>query len=145
MRDLTHLATMLGLTIVEAPGEHAGGYLPGDRTIRLQRGLHSDDHRSVLAHELGHFVLGHEPVGPGIVQDRQERAASEWAAKRLISLAAYRDAEAHRGGHIASMAHDLEVHPHLVIAYREMLERIDGAVYLSPRMGLGQWDDKAFA
>lgn len=136
---------MLGLTIVEAPGEHAGGYRPGDKSIRLQPGLHSDDFRSLLAHEIGHYVLGHTPVVPGIAQDKQERSASEWAAKRLISLAAYRDAEAHRSGHVASMAHDLEVHPHLVITYREMLARIDGVVYLNPRMGIGQWDEKSFA
>lgn len=142
---MTYLAATLGLTIIEERGAHAGGFRPGEATIRLLPGLTARDRRSVLAHEIGHYVLGHVPCPAGILHARQERSASEWAADRLISLAAYRDAENVREGHLESIAHDLDVHPKIAAVYRDMLARIGDAVYLRPRMGLGQWDHKSAA
>lgn len=145
MRDLTNLATALGLTIIEEYGRHAAGYRPDENVIRLWPGLSAVDRRSLLAHELGHHVLGHVPTPPGVTHDKNERAASEWAADRLISLAAYREVEAIRGGHIESMAHDLEVHPKLVVIYRDRLARIGDAVYRKPRIGAGQFSARVAA
>lgn len=132
----------LGLTIIEAHGAHAGGFRAGEATIRLLPGLSARDRRSVLAHEIGHYLLGHVPRAAGILHAKQERSASEWAASRLISIAAYRDAEGIREGHLESIAHDLDVHPQLVVIYRDMLERIGDTVYLRPRMGVGQYDHR---
>lgn len=140
MRDLMRLAETLGLRIIEAHGHHAAGYRADDHTIRLRPGLTERDGRSLLAHELGHHVLGHRPQPPSLLRDRQERSANEWAAAHLIPLGAFRAAEAAHDGHTDAMGHTLGVHHKLVEVYQDMLERIGDTVYLRPRMGLGQWD-----
>ena len=53
-------------------------------------GMSARTDRSVLAHELGHAVLGHtsrRPTPRSVA--RQERQADEWAARLLITPAAY--------------------------------------------------------
>ena len=144
MDELHALVRAHGLRLIEGRGQHAAGYLP-DRAIRVEPGLSWANTRSLVHHELGHHALGHRPQPAGIVHDRQERAANEWAARRLITCADYRAAEALHGGHVPSLAHALTVHPKIVTAYRAMLERIGETVYVSPRMGIGQYDDRLAA
>ncbi|WOF23796.1 ImmA/IrrE family metallo-endopeptidase [Microbacterium betulae] len=142
MDRLLSIAEDLGLRLVEARGEHAGGYRPDEKIIRVTPGLARRGARSVLAHELGHHVLGHQPSHFGPVRSRQERAANEWAARFLIDREAFAEVERLRDGHVASMAFDLDVVPELVQAFQAMLLRLGDTVYVKPRMGEGQWDHK---
>lgn len=139
MHHLLQLADDLGINIIEHHGAHLGGYRPGENTIRLSPRLPRRTARSVLAHELAHHVLGHRPTDFGPVRARQERAANEWAAKHLIDPGRYAEVEQLRDGHLASMAHDLDVAPELVAAYRAILERIGDTVYVDGKMGAGQY------
>lgn len=121
--DLYLLARDLGLTVIEQPGKHLGGYRPDDNTIRLTPNLPQRAARSVLAHEIGHHLLGHRPTPFGPLRARQERAADEWAARHLITLDGYREAEMLRDGHLPSIAHDLGVAYELAVAYQRILAR----------------------
>lgn len=140
MINLQKLADDLNLTIVERRGAHRSGYAPNDQTIVLKPGMRGRVLRSVLAHEIGHHVLGHRPTEFGLIRSRQERSANEWAARFLIDIHSYREVEHLRDGNVPTMAHDLNVTPELVIAYQGTLERIGTSVYVRPRMGAGQWE-----
>ncbi|MDQ7877316.1 ImmA/IrrE family metallo-endopeptidase [Microbacterium sp. QXD-8] len=139
MKDLLTLAAELGLTVVERRGKHLGGYHAGSRTVRLDPHMPRRVARAVLAHEIAHHVFGDEPSPYGPVRAKQERRANEWAALRLITPDAFADAERLRNGHTASMAHDLDVTPELIDAYRQVLLRIGDTTYVEPRMGAGQY------
>lgn len=139
MQHLLSLANELGLTVIERRGKHVGGYHAGSNTIRLDPALPRRVARSVLAHELAHHVFGDQPSPHGPVRAKQERRANEWAALRLITPEAFADAERIRGGHTASMAHDLDVIPELVDAFRQVLLRIGDTTYVEPRMGARQY------
>lgn len=139
MQALLDLATSMGLTVIEERVAHTSGYFPGDATIAITPGLPRRYARSILAHELGHHILGHRPTRFGPVHHRQERHANEWAAHHLISPHRYREVERLRDGHEPSMAHDLDVAPELLTVYRRMLQRIGDTVYVEARMGAGMW------
>lgn len=139
MDHLLRLVEERGLRLVERAGPTRGGYDPASLTIRLAPGMSVRTTTSVLAHELGHAALGHTVSRDPEARARQERSADEWAATLLISPVAYARAEALRGTHRASLAFELGVTVELLDAYRRMLERIGDAVYVSPRMGSGQW------
>jgi Zn-dependent peptidase ImmA (M78 family) len=68
-----------------------GWWCPQERVILLDARLDRRTARSVLAHELGHAVLGH--VGAETFAEdewlarRQERQADRWAAARLVRVA----------------------------------------------------------
>lgn len=88
-------------------------------TIYLDRHLDSKPRYalSVLAHELGHYSLGHT-----CAQSRNgERLADEWAARLLISPAEYRVAESLYGTNTYNLARELEVTDRLVRAYQGTL------------------------
>ncbi len=124
MQHLFDLAEMQGIRIEYAPLRGRDGEYRHDlKLIRLREGMSPRRLRSVLAHELGHAAFGDVPSPYGPLRARQERRADEWAALRLITLDAYRDAELIRDGHIDSMAHDLGVIPRIVGAFRRVLER----------------------
>lgn len=139
MLKLLQLAEDLGLTVIEQRTTHTSGYRPDERAIRLTPGMPQRAARSVLAHEIGHHVLGHRPTEFGPIRARQEREANEWAAQYLIDPRAYRDSERLRDGHLGSMAHDLDVAPELLAVYRGLLRRLGDTVYVAPKMGAGQW------
>ena len=140
MLDMWEFAAERGLTVVEDRGPHRSGYHPGERVIRLSAGMRGRVQRSVLAHEIAHHELGHRPIPSGLERDRQESAANRWAASTLISPLEYATVERLRGGHLPSMAVDLQVSDELVVVYQQMLFRAENTVYVGPRMGLGQWD-----
>lgn len=123
MEQLMTLATELGLTIVESHGKHLAGYLPEDHIIRLTPNLPRRAARSLMAHEIGHHLHGHTPTPFGPLHARQERAANQWAAKYLIDMRAYAEAEHLRNGHLPSIAFDLDVTNELVTAYQQLLAR----------------------
>lgn len=137
--DMWNLAADLGLNVVESRGQHRSGYDPGEHVIHLRRGMTSRVTRSVLAHEIAHHVLGHRPVGFGPLRARQERAANEWAATQLIAPDRYAHAERLHHDHIPLLAAELHVADELVAVYQTLLTRISSTVYVSPRMGAGQY------
>lgn len=116
-----------------------GEYSHASRVIRLRPGMGARLHRSVLAHELAHAAFGHRPSHFGPVHAKQERMAEEWAALRLISPADYRHVEDLHDGHAGAMALELGVMRSIVDAYRGLLARLGGTVYVRPRMGAGMW------
>lgn len=122
MHPLLRLAEEHGVRIVERAGPTRGGYDPASRTIRIAPGMSARTTRSVLAHELGHVVLGHTPSSTPSIREAQERQADEWAACRLITPCAYAQAEDVRGPHLASLAFELDVTIELVVAYQRRLE-----------------------
>lgn len=137
--DLWKLADDLGLTVRERRGAHRSGYLPGDDHIDLRPGMRGRVLQSVMAHEIGHHVLGHRPTDFGLIRKRQELAANVWAAHTLITPEAYRDAERLRDGHGPSMAFDLNVSDELLVIFQQTLLRTDQATYVRPRMGAAQF------
>lgn len=140
--EMWNLAADLGLRVVHAPNDHRSGYDTGDNTIHLRPGMPQRFTRSVLAHEIAHHLLGHRPTSLGVLRARQERAANEWAALRLINVHDYARAEQLRDGHLDSMAHDLNVAPELVAVFRDRTARIGDFVYIDPREGAGQYAHK---
>lgn len=145
MHQLYDFAQALNVTIEYANLEHLerdGDYHHPTRSIRLQHGMVWRLERSVLAHELAHAVFEDEPSMFGPANAKMERRADEWAALRLITPEAYRDAERVHHGHIPSMAQDLGVIEDLALAYRGLLARLGDSVYLAPKMGAGQWARK---
>lgn len=134
-----NLAADLGLAVIERRVEHRSGYWPDDEVIYLTPGMPPRTLRCVLAHEIAHHVLGHRPAVHGPIRRRQEHAANEWAAKRLIDPARYAEVEHQREGHLASMAHDLNVVPELLQVFQRRLLRVGDTVYVAPRMGVGEY------
>lgn len=128
MERLLLLVEQHGLRLVERSGPSLGGFEPSTSTIRIEPGLSSRATCSVLAHELGHAVLGHVASSDDLVRDRQEQRADEWAARLLITARSYADAEQLRGPHAASLAFELGVTVEIVRAYQRLLRR--GAVAL---------------
>lgn len=132
-----NLAADLGLAVVERRVEHRSGYWPDEQVIYLTPGMPPRTLRCVLAHEIAHHILGHRPAAHGPVRRRQEAAANEWAAKRLIDPDRYAEVEQLRDGHVASMAHDLNVVPEILQVFRSRLLRVGDTVYVAPRLGVG--------
>ena len=137
--DIWNLAADLGLTVRERRGVHRSGYAPGSNHIDLTPGMRGRVLRGVMCHEIAHHVLGHRPTDFGLIRKRQEAAANVWAAQTLITPEAYADAEHHHSGHVTSMAIALNVPDELVVVFRSLLLRTEGAVYVDPRMGAGQF------
>lgn len=123
MDQLLRLVEEHGLRIVEEQGVTRGGFDPRSRTIRVRPGMSVRTTRSVIAHELGHAVLGHVATADPAARARQEERADDWAAALLISPRAYAEAEAARGPHPASLAFDLGVTIELVLAFQRVLAR----------------------
>lgn len=138
--DMWNLAADLGLAVVERRVAHRSGYWAEEEVIYLTPDMPPRTLRCVLAHEIAHHVLAHRPAAHGPVRARQERAANEWAAKRLIDPERYAEVERQREGHLASMAHDLNVVPEFVQVFQGLLLRVGDTVYVSPRMGVGGYE-----
>lgn len=129
----------IAVEYTDLPHDRDGEYSHAKKRIRLQRGMATRLHRSVLAHECAHAVFADVPSRFGPVNAKQERRADEWAALRLIGVDAYKHAEAIHHGHVEAMAVELCVTVDLVEAFQRVLLRIDDTVYLQPREGSGQW------
>ena len=88
-------------------------------TIYLDRHLDSKPRYalSVLAHELGHYTLGHTCAQ----SLSSERLADEWAAQLLIPTPDYRRAETLHGNNHYSLARELGVTNRIIEAYQRAL------------------------
>lgn len=142
MQALYDHATARGVQIEYGDLRHLGRagdcHAPSKR-IRVQTGLLYRKERSVLAHELAHEFYGDEPDMFGNMSERAENRADEWAAHFLIDLGEYRLAEEKFGARTDWIAQELDVLERLVVAYERTLHRIGDAVYVSPRLGAGNW------
>ncbi|WBU37933.1 ImmA/IrrE family metallo-endopeptidase [Homoserinibacter sp. YIM 151385] len=79
-------AEVLGLRVETARMGHDGLWLPDEGLVLLRPGLLAIQERCILAHEIGHAVLGHRASTP-----RTEAAADRYAAERLVDRAALLD------------------------------------------------------
>lgn len=111
--DPSAIAELLGVTVAEHTGGEKGRYY-GHGLISIRADLGYINRRCTLAHELAHAALGHRPDATGWLRARQERAADQWAANRLIDTDAYRAAEQQHGPHPGAIAAELEVTTHMV-------------------------------
>jgi Zn-dependent peptidase ImmA (M78 family) len=95
--------------------EGLGWWCPTDRVILLEERLDPVSARCVLAHELGHAVLGHEAChhfgDSRWLAQRIEAAADDWAGLRLVPVAELVRAAAACAGEPRETAHHLEVTP----------------------------------
>lgn len=87
-----------------------GLWVPEIRTIFLQRRMRTIHERSVLAHELGHALLGHRESTP-----KHELQADRWAARRLV------DADELRS--VAATTQDIGAWCHELNVSADILER----------------------
>ncbi|QIK63663.1 ImmA/IrrE family metallo-endopeptidase [Leucobacter viscericola] len=148
MERLYDYATELGVQIEFADLQYlkrSGDYCHELRLIRIQDGMMPRKTRHTLGHELGHATHGDEPSVLPHIQKRLEDRADEWAAHFLIEHDAFREAEERHSGHIPAMAVDLYVLEKTVRAYVRTLDRIGNAVYISSKLGAGQWTEKVKA
>lgn len=126
----------------DLPEDRDGEYLHRKRLIRLQRGMATRLHNSVLAHECAHALFADVPSPYGRVNAKQERRADEWA--RVVSHPAVgvqaggdhsRRPRRSDGGRVSR---DWD----LVEAFRRTLLVVGDRTYVRPRMGSGQWDHR---
>lgn len=145
MEALFDYAMERGVQIEYADLRHLGRagdcHAPTHR-IRLQRGMLYRKERSVLAHELAHDFYGDVPDMFGNLTQRQEDRANEWAAHFLIDPQEYRLAEERFGSNVEWIAQELCVLEKLVIAYERTLHRVGDVIYVNPRIGVGQWQNR---
>lgn len=74
-------AEQMGITVIHRPIRTANElWLPEHSTIVVRSGLRRILDRCVLAHGLGHAILGHEDDRP-----KHELLADRWAADQLIN------------------------------------------------------------
>jgi Zn-dependent peptidase ImmA (M78 family) len=74
-------AERLGIVVASGRIRTANGlWIAEERMIILKRGLRACHERQVLAHEIGHVVLGHTET-----TQRFENQANRWAARKLIA------------------------------------------------------------
>ena len=117
------LAGVLGVRVTSHTGGEKGRYYGGG-LISLRDDLGYVNWRCTLAHELGHYVLGHSPTASGWWSARQEKQADQWAANLLITPDDYAAAENTHGPHAGAIASELEVTCHMVNVWRSNFERI---------------------
>lgn len=122
--------------------KHPGAYYDEIQHIDVLDGMSTVKTLSVLGHELGHHHYRDVPTMFQHLDLKQERRADAWAAHFLIPNREYRIAEEKYGANTEWIAQDLGVLERLVVAYENTLTRIGEEVYVSPRMGAGQWAQK---
>lgn len=122
--DMEQIIGEIGVTVTTGPLADGwwGSYSWRKHQIVLRPRLGGIQHRSVLAHELGHAWYRHR--GTSL---RSERQASVWAAEKLINrqdfISAVRTSE-----HRAGIAHLLNVMPSDVDVYTSILTHEDKAL-----------------
>lgn len=143
MERLFDMASRLGVKVeyADLTGlDRDGDFCRRRRCIRLQIGMLARLERSVFAHELAHAYFDDERSMIPHLDDRMERRADEWAAHILIERESYTAAAERFGRNVEYIAQELGVMDFIVEAYERTLHRIGDAVYVNPRMGIGNWD-----
>lgn len=119
-------AQELGITVIEAtlPPTRRGEYRHREHLIALARGLSQREARATLTHELQHALAGDafDEDCPALAV--AERLASQRTAYVLIDPLEYAEAEELHGGHLASIAYELNVTPKVVRDFQSLLRRL---------------------
>ena len=95
----------------------AGAYSASQNTVYIDTSLSACEERCTLAHEYVHAVRGHTGAQPDYVEARVD----EEAARLLIDVEEYRQAERVYGSHPNVLAEELDVTPRYVIAFQRTL------------------------
>ena len=98
------------------PNGWRGAYSHLKHTIYLVEGMSRREERSTLAHEVAHAIAGDEFAKLDFFSIKQESHANLIASRALIDFKEYQNAERLHGGHIPSLAHELNV-TELMIQY----------------------------
>ena len=131
-RIIAH-AEGLGLRVAYRNLGSATGYLFGGGLVILNHRHHLNAQRETLAHECGHAFHGHDWTRDHD-RERDERQADQYAARLLISVDDYADAETLVGEHPGAIARELGVTRRLVELRREDFAR-DERIFAT----VGQW------
>jgi len=120
LTTLRELAQSYGVTIVSVPlpGDLLGCYLPERASVYVDTRLTPNEHRSVLAHELGHVHYGHSEL-PGGDPAAWERQADAIAARLLIDRDEYARLE-RVSDDLHFLADSLDVTVSVIEAYRTL-------------------------
>lgn len=115
--DPYEYADTLGITVVHEPLESANGlWIPEHRMVVLKLGMDPTKDRCTLAHEIAHFVLGHEESSP----------LNEWQADRFAATHQIARDEfmkwLPRCGTLEDLAFELGVTRKLVVAYASLVD-----------------------
>lgn len=115
MRALMDEAKRLGVRVHMAhlPRQTSGYYDHAKRRIAIDITLTPQEHREVLAHELGHAFHGHTCGSAA-----HEQQADRRAALLLVDPDAYAHAEREHPA-VGAIAERLEVDPHYVHVWRQ--------------------------
>ena len=125
--------------------EGAGWWCPADRVILLDERLDRRSARCVLAHELGHALLGHTGCPPEFrarrwLAARIEGQADRWAAARLVALGDLAEVLAERPPDLESAAAALDVTAGVLRCRLDTLDRAERSALLAR---LARCDDAA--
>lgn len=91
-----------------------GAWIPGEQVILLEQTMLRAERNEVLAHEIAHVDLRHAPTGHGWFDRRQERAADDLAAFRLLSVERIADAIVEGALGADEVSEAIEVPAHVV-------------------------------
>lgn len=110
----------LGLNVEwdDLGGHRRGEYRDDDLLIVINSRLTRAQATATLAHEFGHAVFADRCTTPA-----NERRAWELGASLIITCCDFASAEGRAGSHTGALAHELEVTPKLIDAWRRWHNR----------------------
>lgn len=127
MEDVLAHANRLGLRVKFADLGRRAGEVHSSGVVFINHTRSLLTQRVTLAHECGHWVLGHDWTSAHD-RARDEREADTYAARLLISPQAYAAAEALVGPHDGAIARELVVPAALLPLWRASYLRRVGVV-----------------
>ncbi|SDQ04922.1 ImmA/IrrE family metallo-endopeptidase [Leucobacter chromiiresistens] len=138
MQDLLDEAQRLGVGVAFAslPAHRRGAYLDDQRLILLNDRLDLVQQRESCAHELGHCKYGDRCSSP-----EAEARAWIYAAKLLVNLEAYRNAEL-EDPHPLAIAQKLRTTRRIVLLYQE--HHLQRDALAAPRNIFGELEDEDY-
>jgi len=127
MRDVIEHAASLGLGVKFEELGRRTAEIRSNRVILVNKRRVPSVQRMAIAHECGHWAYGHDWTRDHD-RPRDERQADLYAARLLITPAAYREAEQIVGTHLGALARELNVTVRLVELWRDAYLRQIGVV-----------------
>lgn len=128
MDDVLQHAASLGLRVhFEDLGRVRNGEIHSSGLIRINTRRTPALQRITIAHECGHHVRGHDWT-TRCDRERDEREADTYAARLLITPAAFAEAEAIVGSGDAALARELNVQVKHIVLWRADYLRQVGVV-----------------